>query len=208
MCSQAKVGLEERAPDLLRLVVTGGPAAGQVFDRPPRLQTVLPVGRTKASRVHIKDPAVSEKHGEFRWSGAGWKLRDLGSSNGTTVNGRALTADGKCRNPITQYVKQHSDFMPHPALKALCPEMGADCEAQRGAYASISALINRLCTQWRPSGCDSAGDPVLLKDGDIILFGTDSTVSVEVRMLCIQILRSKVTCQRALYSRRLESQLQ
>ena len=72
--------------------MTGGPAEGQVIDHPPRLQTVLTVGRTKASRVHIKDPAVSEKHGEIRWTGAGWELRDLGSSNGTKVNGRALSA--------------------------------------------------------------------------------------------------------------------
>ena len=28
----------------------------------------------------------------------------------------------------------------------------------------------------------SAGDPVLLKDGDVILFGTDSTVLAEVRL--------------------------
>ena len=79
---------------MLRLTVNGGPAEGQVVDRPPCLCTVLTVGRTKASRVHIKDPAVSEKHGEIRWTGAGWELRDLGSSNGTKVNGRALAADG------------------------------------------------------------------------------------------------------------------
>ncbi len=96
---QANSGAEERAPDLLRLTVTGGPAARRVFDRPPRLQTVLTIGRTKASRLHIKDPAVSEKHGELRWSAAGWELRDLGSSNGTTVNGRALSADGKQLHP-------------------------------------------------------------------------------------------------------------
>ena len=86
---------------MLRLTVTGGPAEGQVIDRPPRLCTVLTVGRTKASRVHIRDPAVSEKHGEIRWTGAGWELRDLGSSNGTQVNGRALSADGAPGVPAT-----------------------------------------------------------------------------------------------------------
>ena len=71
-----------------------GPAAGQAFDKLARFEVVASVGRTKASTVHIKDPGVSEKHGAFSWSPGGWLLCDLGSSNGTSVNGKALDSEG------------------------------------------------------------------------------------------------------------------
>ena len=106
---QADIAKADRVPDLLRLTITGGPAQGQIIDHPPRLTTMLTVGRTKASRVHIKDPAVSEKHGEFRWNGAGWVLRDLGSSNGTKVNGSVLSTDGAlCTNTSGRHVQPHA----------------------------------------------------------------------------------------------------
>jgi hypothetical protein len=35
----------------------------------------------------LDDPRVSGRHACLRWTGGGWRLRDLGSKNGTTVNG-------------------------------------------------------------------------------------------------------------------------
>ena len=48
------------------------------------------VGRTKASVLHVRDPGVSEKHAIFQWTGATWTVTDVGSSNGTIVNGDDL----------------------------------------------------------------------------------------------------------------------
>ncbi|KAG1655503.1 hypothetical protein FOA52_008522 [Chlamydomonas sp. UWO 241] len=50
----------------------------------------LTIGRTRKSKLHIKDTSVSEVHAQLSWSGAAWVLRDSGSSNGTCVNGRRL----------------------------------------------------------------------------------------------------------------------
>ncbi len=42
--------------------------------------------------MQIKDETVSEKHGELKWNARkGWEIRDLGSSNGTSVNGEELS---------------------------------------------------------------------------------------------------------------------
>jgi len=38
------------------------------------------------------DLDVSSRHAEFAWKGGAWMLRDLGSTNGTFVNGKRLTA--------------------------------------------------------------------------------------------------------------------
>ena len=50
------------------------------------------IGRTKASKLQIKDETVSEKHGELKWNARKgvWEICDRGSSNGTFVNGEAL----------------------------------------------------------------------------------------------------------------------
>lgn len=49
----------------------------------------------QASKMHIKgDPAVSERHAVIAWAPDGWTLADVGSSNGTLVNGERLEADG------------------------------------------------------------------------------------------------------------------
>jgi pSer/pThr/pTyr-binding forkhead associated (FHA) protein len=49
----------------------------------------------QASKMHIKgDPAVSERHGVITWTVEGWTLTDVGSSNGTLVNGERLEANG------------------------------------------------------------------------------------------------------------------
>jgi hypothetical protein len=50
------------------------------------------VGRARASTLRILDDEVSSIHAELIWEGERWQLRDLGSCNGTFVNGRKLAA--------------------------------------------------------------------------------------------------------------------
>jgi hypothetical protein len=46
------------------------------------------IGRDPACSFVIDDARVSRNHARLRWTGKGWTLEDLGSKNGTTVNGR------------------------------------------------------------------------------------------------------------------------
>jgi hypothetical protein len=52
----------------------------------------LVVGRDPESGLVLEDRRVSKSHARLRWSGAAWCLEDLGSKNGTSVNG--LPASG------------------------------------------------------------------------------------------------------------------
>ena len=78
----------EQQPPLLRLVVTEWPQKGKELDS--KKGTSLRVGRTAKSALYIKDPAISEAHAEVAWREGAWSLRDVGSSNGTALNGREL----------------------------------------------------------------------------------------------------------------------
>jgi len=52
--------------------------------------TVMRIGREADMDVVIDNVAVSRRQAEIRLDGGGWLLRDLGSGNGTFVNGRRV----------------------------------------------------------------------------------------------------------------------
>jgi pSer/pThr/pTyr-binding forkhead associated (FHA) protein len=51
----------------------------------------LVVGRDPGCELVIEDPRVSKRHARLGWCDSGWTLEDLGSKNGTTVNGEPAT---------------------------------------------------------------------------------------------------------------------
>lgn len=51
----------------------------------------LSIGRAPGSVLRLTDHTVSRAHAQVRFTGTGWTLRDLGSSNGTWVNERRIT---------------------------------------------------------------------------------------------------------------------
>ena len=48
------------------------------------------VGRSPENDISIDDAALSRKHAEFYRSDGAWAIKDLGTSNGTTVNGETI----------------------------------------------------------------------------------------------------------------------
>ena len=80
----------------LTLECVAGPCAGQRFEVKSDRETG--VGRTKrGNAVWIKgDAAVSQSHAVVRWDEdrERWRIVDVGSSNGTNVDGAEVEADG------------------------------------------------------------------------------------------------------------------
>jgi hypothetical protein len=52
----------------------------------------LDIGRDSSCALVLEDTRISKRHARLRWTGKGWTLEDLGSKNGTTVNGRCVPA--------------------------------------------------------------------------------------------------------------------
>jgi ABC transport system ATP-binding/permease protein len=71
----------------LRLVAEGGPYDGRVFNLPPGLVTV---GRAVDNDLVFDDPSLSRKHARIHREAGRMEVEDLGSSNGTHVNGRKI----------------------------------------------------------------------------------------------------------------------
>ena len=66
-----------------RLEVVAGPDAGKIIEL---AQPTIMIGRTGAD-LNLTDPKVSSLHAELRLQADGYRLRDLGSTNGTHVRG-------------------------------------------------------------------------------------------------------------------------
>ena len=73
----------------MRLIITSGPNKGQVFDVE---QTSCSIGRAHSNRVVLYDRRVSARHALIEGAGEDHTVRDLGSSNGTYVNGVLVTS--------------------------------------------------------------------------------------------------------------------
>ena len=81
----------EVAGDRASLRIVKGPQAGQVF---ALLKDELYVGRSTPNanwEVALQDPTVSRPHAFLLRQDSRWKLFDLGSINGTAVNGEPLS---------------------------------------------------------------------------------------------------------------------
>jgi S1-C subfamily serine protease len=73
-----------------QLVVSGGPSAGAIV---ALAEGDNVVGRDSAAALVIDDPEVSHRHASLRRTGDKVVLNDLGSTNGTKVNGVAAEAN-------------------------------------------------------------------------------------------------------------------
>lgn len=59
-----------------------------------RLRARLRVGRAPDGDLILSHPSVSRDHALIAWSGRVWEVRDLGSQNGTFVEGGRISAGG------------------------------------------------------------------------------------------------------------------
>jgi pSer/pThr/pTyr-binding forkhead associated (FHA) protein len=108
--SRGVIESEQRAPDRLRIL--SGPKAGQEFrlnglrilvgrSDPPAIRVDVDLTECEYSEI----PVVSRRHAELQWVNGDLQITDLGSTNGTWVNGHRLDTGqpGKASPPVTLF---------------------------------------------------------------------------------------------------------
>jgi pSer/pThr/pTyr-binding forkhead associated (FHA) protein len=78
-----------------KLIITTGPQEGHTI---PLLLEHVTVGRatSKATwEVALQDPSVSRPHAQLELLENHWMIRDMGSANGTLVNGLSVSEKGR-----------------------------------------------------------------------------------------------------------------
>jgi len=71
------------------LVIRQGPQAGMSF---PLTGNQIVIGREEGTDVALQDPEASRRHALISWQGGQYIAEDLGSTNGTFVNGVQITS--------------------------------------------------------------------------------------------------------------------
>ncbi len=75
---------------LRRVVVIEGPDAGKEFTLEPDSPSRTLLGTSEVCDLRLADPMVSRRHASFEPAGLRYRLTDLGSTNGTFVDGVAV----------------------------------------------------------------------------------------------------------------------
>src|SRR3954463_7303436 len=118
-----------------KLVVISGVLTGQVF---PLEAAEITFGRDASNSIGVPDTSLSRLHCAFSRDRDGWRVRDVGSSNGTFVNGKQiqshLLADGDrvaaggslflyvCGAPSIASVVALEENDPLPVTRRIAPE--------------------------------------------------------------------------------------
>lgn len=85
-----RTGVSPAARPSAKLVCSAGPASGQEFLLSGDEVTI---GRAADATVSVPDTSVSRKHALVRKTEDGWAVSDLGSGNGTIVNGEQISEE-------------------------------------------------------------------------------------------------------------------
>ncbi|WP_299040318.1 FtsK/SpoIIIE domain-containing protein [uncultured Pseudokineococcus sp.] len=88
---EARAGLPPRPPAVLHLHVVAGPDAGAVVPLPPGPHVV---GRGAGADVRLEDPRLSRRHVRLDVDRRGAVVTDLGTTNGTRLDGEPLRGPG------------------------------------------------------------------------------------------------------------------
>ncbi len=84
-------------------------------------QDVISLGRVASNTIQVKDIKASRNHCEIRRTDAGWKLVDLESSNGTTVNGTKVNAHALVAGDVISIGAFELVFEPEQAAAVKIP---------------------------------------------------------------------------------------
>lgn len=109
-----------------RLVLKSGQNTGQEFSFD---SDEVSIGRDLANSVVINDPEVSRHHARLYRQGANYVIEDLGSTNGTSVNGQRLVGPYILRTGEVITFGEHTNLL----FEVVSPDMDATIAAFRPA---------------------------------------------------------------------------
>ena len=85
-----RAAAREPGTTLGRLVVLESPAGEPEVGRSFDLDAITTLGRDVNNAIVIEDPFASSDHAVLTYRGRSWYLEDLGSTNGSYINGRRV----------------------------------------------------------------------------------------------------------------------
>jgi hypothetical protein len=164
------------------LMMTMGPTVGRVFFMN---DSIITIGRDLTSDIIIQDPEVSRHHVRLRRSKTGFTVEDMGSTNGTFINGtlleepHALKVDDVIRLGTMvqlQYLHQFGDSDAEPVTNDE-EKRTATAEVAR-EEAMFTSFINPVPAQRKVSRLGTGLQPGALENHIFIAYAREEWESV------------------------------
>lgn len=100
----------------------------------------MTVGRADDNAIIIPDGSVSSHHGELVFDGADWVFNDLGSTNGTKIQGELVTQVSLSQHPSFTLGSVDCVFIPDASEEETAAAYSAGASAAARAVEGYSAL--------------------------------------------------------------------
>ncbi len=123
-----------------KLISTDGAHSFDLQDGPP-----LVVGRAPTSDIPIIDPTISRRHAEVQCTDGGVTVRDLGSSNGTFINGARVESAAVSAADVLTFGKVGFRLQAvAPPAPAPAPPAPAEAAPPRSASPPGATIVRQL----------------------------------------------------------------
>jgi len=116
---------------LFQLVMRSGPTVGKVY---PLEAQVISIGRDATNMVVINDAEVSRRHARLELRTSAYAIQDLGSTNGTFINGTRLSGI-QVLNPGDTVTFGEGIVLAYESVSAM--ELNATMQASKDAQTII-----------------------------------------------------------------------
>ncbi len=170
------------------LVISQGSRWTDIFRLQPGVTVVI--GRSSDNQIVIRDDRASRRHAEIALREGAWTVRDMGSRNGTQVNGRILADDHPLADGDTIVVAGcRMSFVVNLATALPPAVLSNDSESLQVSSAQTvelgkeppTIIQRRSSTRWSQLPKTTANGPV--KGGDGAGLGIDSDATFLVRLV-------------------------
>jgi pSer/pThr/pTyr-binding forkhead associated (FHA) protein len=128
----------------LTITTATGPVAHELAE------DLISLGRSPENLIQLDDPSISSRHAQLELVGNDYCLKDLGSTNGTRVNGEAVSSVTLRSGDRVRFGKVEASFEsesgtaahPLPALAAVAAKP-AEVSARPADFANASPFLRR-----------------------------------------------------------------
>jgi predicted component of type VI protein secretion system len=143
-----------------RMIVRSGPNPGTVFDL---TKEVTLIGRDVTNEIVVGDAEVSRQHARLTRTPGGYVLEDLGSTNGSFVNGERLMAP-RVLNPGDLVAFGETVSL---MFDALAPEAAATVASSVGSPATLepARAAQAAPAPMPPASPQAATPPAVVQEG-------------------------------------------